>query len=96
MTTTRFLIHHDLKSFDFDMAHVDKAVGLVFSELSFVPTAHNIVFISAPRAGNTPRLSNRNRGFATPQQARALHLDGRTVPRKSRNPSANKARTFTS
>jgi hypothetical protein len=77
MTTARFPACRDLKGFDFAKAQVDEALVRELSELSFLASAHNVVFIGGPGTGKTPRLGNRNRGRTAPREACALLLNCR-------------------
>ena len=53
MTAACFSAHRDLKGFDFAQAHVDEAPVRELSELSFLASAHNVVFIGGPGTGKT-------------------------------------------
>ncbi len=86
MTAARFPAHRDLKGFDFAQAHVDEALVRELSELSFLASAHNVVFIGGPGTGKThlasaigieavQRHGKRVRYFSTVELTNALEQE---------------------
>ncbi|WP_186025139.1 IS21-like element helper ATPase IstB, partial [Burkholderia gladioli] len=75
-----------LKGFDFAQAHVDEALVRELSELSFLASAHNVVFIGGPGTGKThlasaigieavQRHGKRVRYFSTVELTNALEQE---------------------
>ncbi|ABO60038.1 MULTISPECIES: IS21-like element helper ATPase IstB [Burkholderia] len=86
MTAARFPAHRDLKGFDFAQAHVDEALVRELSDLSFLASAHNVVFIGGPGTGKThlasaigieavQRHGKRVRYFSTVELTNALEQE---------------------
>jgi DNA replication protein DnaC len=53
MTAARFPAHRDLSGFDFTQARVDEALVRSLHDMTFLESAHNIVFIGGPGTGKT-------------------------------------------
>lgn len=86
MTAARFPAHRDLKGFDFAQAHVDEALVRELIDLSFLASAHNVVFIGGPGTGKThlasaigieavQRHGKRVRYFSTVELTNALEQE---------------------
>jgi DNA replication protein DnaC len=89
MTAARFPAHRDLKGFDFAQAQVDEALVRELSELSFLASAYNVVFIGGPGTGKThlasaigieavQRHGKRVRYFSTVELTNALEQEKST------------------
>ena len=53
MHVARFPVHRDLAGFDFDASPVDRNLVIQLADLSFTPSAQNVVLIGGPGTGKT-------------------------------------------
>jgi DNA replication protein DnaC len=86
MTAAHFPAHRDLKGFDFAQAQVDEPLVRELYDLSFLASAHNVVFIGGPGTGKThlataigieavQRRGKRVRYFSTVELTNALEFE---------------------